>query len=167
MEQSPSWETDSHTADKEIHRHLWTPKACYSVHKNSLLDSHQSFSLASPIIIPGLISLIYLCLFCYTHLPQSLLISLYGLSHWVVQAMTYLTYIWKGQGSNLGLNTNLTELLCSFLHALRANTGIARGPFETFVDWRQCAAVMQREAVTVMPSCSGGDNLVVAWSSSL
>jgi len=28
--------------------------------------------------------------------------------------------------------------------------------FETFVDWRQCAAVMQREAVTVMPSCSGG-----------
>jgi hypothetical protein len=23
-----------------------------------------------------------------------------------------------------------------------------RGPFERFVDWRQCAAVMQREAVT-------------------
>jgi hypothetical protein len=23
-----------------------------------------------------------------------------------------------------------------------------RGPFENFVDWRQCAAVMQREAVT-------------------
>jgi late competence protein required for DNA uptake (superfamily II DNA/RNA helicase) len=23
-----------------------------------------------------------------------------------------------------------------------------RGPFEEFVDWRQCAAVMQREAVT-------------------
>jgi hypothetical protein len=31
-----------------------------------------------------------------------------------------------------------------------------RGPFATFVDWRQCAAVMQREAVTVMPSSSGG-----------
>jgi hypothetical protein len=31
-----------------------------------------------------------------------------------------------------------------------------RWPFEKFVDWRQCAAVMQREAVTVMPSCSGG-----------
>jgi len=30
------------------------------------------------------------------------------------------------------------------------------------VDWQQCAAVMQREAVTVMPSCSGGDNIVVA-----
>jgi len=30
-----------------------------------------------------------------------------------------------------------------------------RGPFENFVDWRQCAAVMQREEVTVMPSCSG------------
>jgi hypothetical protein len=25
----------------------------------------------------------------------------------------------------------------------------------------QCAAVMQREAVIVMPSCSGGDNIVV------
>jgi hypothetical protein len=29
-------------------------------------------------------------------------------------------------------------------------------PFEKFVDWRQCAAIMQREEVTVMPSCSGG-----------
>jgi hypothetical protein len=36
-----------------------------------------------------------------------------------------------------------------------------RRPFEKFVDWRQCAAVMQRETVTVMPSC-GGDNVVVA-----
>jgi hypothetical protein len=31
-----------------------------------------------------------------------------------------------------------------------------RGPFEKFVDGRQCAAVMQREAVTVMTSCSSG-----------
>jgi hypothetical protein len=30
-----------------------------------------------------------------------------------------------------------------------------RGLFEKFVDWWQCAAVMQREAVTVMPSCGG------------
>jgi hypothetical protein len=37
-----------------------------------------------------------------------------------------------------------------------------RGLFEKFVDWRQCAAVIQREAVTVMPSCSGGGNAVVA-----
>jgi hypothetical protein len=37
-----------------------------------------------------------------------------------------------------------------------------RGSFEKFVDWRQCAAVMQREAVTVMPNCSGGGNVVVA-----
>jgi hypothetical protein len=37
-----------------------------------------------------------------------------------------------------------------------------RGPFEKFVDWWQCAAVMQREAVTVMASCSGGVNAVVA-----
>jgi hypothetical protein len=34
-------------------------------------------------------------------------------------------------------------------------------PLEKFVDWRQCAAVMQREAVTVMPSCSGGGYAVV------
>jgi hypothetical protein len=40
--------------------------------------------------------------------------------------------------------------------------GNVRGPFEKFVDWRQSAAVMQREAVTVMPSCSGGGNVVVA-----
>jgi hypothetical protein len=37
-----------------------------------------------------------------------------------------------------------------------------RGPFEKFVDWRQCAAVIQREAVTVMPSYRGGGNVVVA-----
>jgi hypothetical protein len=36
------------------------------------------------------------------------------------------------------------------------------GPFEKFMDWRQCAAVMKREAVNVMPSCSGGGNVVVA-----
>jgi hypothetical protein len=36
-----------------------------------------------------------------------------------------------------------------------------REQFAKFVDWRQCAAVMQREAVTVMPSCSGGGNVVV------
>jgi hypothetical protein len=42
-----------------------------------------------------------------------------------------------------------------------------RGPFAKFVDRRQFAVVMKREAVTVMPSCSGGGNIVVAWSSSL
>jgi hypothetical protein len=36
-----------------------------------------------------------------------------------------------------------------------------RGPFEKFVEWRQCAAVMQRQAVTVMLSCSGEGNVVV------
>jgi hypothetical protein len=41
------------------------------------------------------------------------------------------------------------------------------GPFEKFVDWQQCATVMQREVVTVMPSCNGWGNKVVAWSSSL
>jgi hypothetical protein len=42
------------------------------------------------------------------------------------------------------------------------NGKFIRRPFERFVDWRQCTAVMQREAVTVMPSCSGGGNVVVA-----
>jgi hypothetical protein len=42
-----------------------------------------------------------------------------------------------------------------------------RVPFEKFVDWRQCAALMQRHAVTIMPSCSGGGNVVVACTSSL
>jgi hypothetical protein len=37
-----------------------------------------------------------------------------------------------------------------------------RGPFEKFVDWRQCAAVIQREVMTVMPSCSGGGNVIAA-----
>jgi hypothetical protein len=35
------------------------------------------------------------------------------------------------------------------------------GPFAKFMDWRLCAAVMKREAVTVMPSCNGGGNVVV------
>jgi hypothetical protein len=37
-----------------------------------------------------------------------------------------------------------------------------RRPFEKFMDWRQCAVVMQREAVTVITSCSGEANVVVA-----
>jgi hypothetical protein len=41
------------------------------------------------------------------------------------------------------------------------------GLLEKFVDWQQWAPVMQREAVTVMPSCNSGGNAVVAWSSSL
>jgi hypothetical protein len=36
------------------------------------------------------------------------------------------------------------------------------GPFERYVDWRQCTTVMQREVVAVMPSCSSGGNIVVA-----
>jgi hypothetical protein len=42
-----------------------------------------------------------------------------------------------------------------------------RGPFGKFVDWRQCAAVMQREAVTIIQGCGGEGNVEVAWSSSL
>jgi hypothetical protein len=35
------------------------------------------------------------------------------------------------------------------------NIGIIQGTFERFVDWWQCAVVMQREAVTVKQNCSG------------
>jgi hypothetical protein len=34
--------------------------------------------------------------------------------------------------------------------------------FDKFVDWGQCAAVVQREVVPVMPHCSGGGNVVMA-----
>jgi hypothetical protein len=46
-------------------------------------------------------------------------------------------------------------------HTAKSNT-LFIGPFEKFVDWRQGAAVMQKEAVTVMPSCKSGGNVVVA-----
>jgi hypothetical protein len=36
-----------------------------------------------------------------------------------------------------------------------------RGPFEKLVVWHHCVALTQREAVTVMPTCDGG-NVVVA-----
>jgi hypothetical protein len=39
---------------------------------------------------------------------------------------------------------------------------IIRGPSENFLDWRQCTALMRSEAVNVMPSCSGGGNVVMA-----
>jgi hypothetical protein len=39
---------------------------------------------------------------------------------------------------------------------------IIRRPFEKFVDWRQCAAILQREEVTVMPSYRGGGKVLVA-----
>jgi hypothetical protein len=48
--------------------------------------------------------------------------------------------------------------VCRYVY-IRSKVG---GPFAKFVDWRQCAAVMQREAVTVMPSCSGEGTAVVA-----
>jgi len=50
-------------------------------------------------------------------------------------------------GSNLDRN-----IVCS---SWQQQIGV-RGQLGKFVDWRQCAAVVQREAVIVMPSCSGG-----------
>jgi hypothetical protein len=73
-----------------------------------------------------------------------------------------------------GLNYVLQRLVAIVSHVFTdrqkvvLNTGntplsIVRGPFERFVDWRHCAAIMQRGTVIVTPSCSGGGNLVVAW----
>jgi hypothetical protein len=50
--------------------------------------------------------------------------------------------------------------ICSLRNAIYIY--IQTMPFAKFMDWRQCAAVMQREAVAVTPSCSGGVNVVVA-----
>jgi hypothetical protein len=67
-------------------------------------------------------------------------------------------------GNNLKLATTASFriLIYSPSIIIFAFHSILRGPFERFGDWRQCAAVMQSEAVTVMSSCSGGDNVVVA-----
>jgi hypothetical protein len=51
------------------------------------------------------------------------------------------------------------HLYLVFTHSYLYNL---RDPFGKFAGWQQYAAVMQREAVTVMPSCSGGGNVVVA-----
>jgi hypothetical protein len=53
------------------------------------------------------------------------------------------------------------------LNSINNSLPIYEGRLQKFVDWRQCAAVMQREALTVMPSCSGGGSVVVASSSCL
>jgi hypothetical protein len=57
------------------------------------------------------------------------------------------------------LQVSFTELCNAFL--LYSGCGY-RGKFEKFVDWRKYAAVMQTEAETLMPSCSGGGKVVVA-----
>jgi hypothetical protein len=52
-----------------------------------------------------------------------------------------------------------TLSLCIRMHA--HTRAYIRGSFEKLVDWRQCAAVMHRKAVTVISSCGGRGNVVV------
>jgi len=68
------------------------------------------------------------------------------------------TSSWRGVAGRMGKNSGMNASGCGWSPDCYF---YVRGPFEKFVFWRQCAAVMQREAVTVMPSCSGVDNVVV------
>jgi hypothetical protein len=38
MEQSPSWEANSYSANQEIHRLVWKPKVHYGIRKSSPLS---------------------------------------------------------------------------------------------------------------------------------
>jgi hypothetical protein len=82
------------------------------------------------------------------------------------------THPWRGAELKHGLLPSFETLMgrrhgigrFSNLPHLYVNEGmcftIHTRAVEKFVEWN-CTAVMQREAVTVMPSCSGGDNVVV------
>jgi hypothetical protein len=59
------------------------------------------------------------------------------------------------------------NIVTSSVHQIYSFPQYIGESFEKFVDWRQFTAVMQKETVTVMPSCNGGGNVVVALSSSL
>jgi hypothetical protein len=60
-----------------------------------------------------------------------------------------------GFKNNKQFSTLTNEQFCALLSTISIKipkskglrlAGYVRGPFEKFVDWRQCAAVMQREA---------------------
>jgi hypothetical protein len=52
------------------------------------------------------------------------------------------------------ITTHFTDNIA--LNNCNVKISYIRGSFEKFVDWRQCVAIMQREAVIVIPSCIGG-----------
>jgi hypothetical protein len=62
---------------------------------------------------------------------------------------------------SLGMATNYFLTVSTGVIYVHTHTN-TRGPFEKFADWGQCAAVMQKKVVTVMPSCSSGGNIAVA-----
>jgi hypothetical protein len=64
-------------------------------------------------------------------------------------------------GECRNVNSFCTSIYNDYFN-IKQTTDNIRGPSEKSVDWRQCAALMQREAVTVMPICSGEGNVVVA-----
>jgi hypothetical protein len=71
----------------------------------------------------------------------------------LLQGVFHTFHIYEGNSKSEG------NLLFSLFYKRHTRT---KGTFEKFVDWQQCAAVMYKGAVTVMPSCSGGGNVVVA-----
>jgi hypothetical protein len=64
-------------------------------------------------------------------------------------------------------NFNIPGIFAVWIISSGFELVIMWGPFEKLLDWWQYTAVTQRETVTVMPSCSVGGNVVVAWSSFL
>jgi hypothetical protein len=48
MEQSPSWEADSHSANQKISRLLWNQKVNYRVHNNPTLVPIPNKIASSP-----------------------------------------------------------------------------------------------------------------------
>jgi hypothetical protein len=81
--------------------------------------------------------------------------------------MTYVEFYYDrlSVALNLRLQGWISIYIYIYTHT-HTHTHIG-GPFEKFVDWRQCAAVMQRKSVTVISSCSSEGNIVVVCSLSL
>jgi hypothetical protein len=75
--------------------------------------------------------------------------------------------LWWKMGPKILMMGNAHPLFRHKIMDVNYKVLVLRGTFEKFVDWRQFAAVMQRKAVTVTPSFSGGGNVVVVRSSSL
>jgi len=94
--------------------------------------------------------------------------------HWI--APPSITFaVWRMRLRTYVLRWHLTEICVTYVTTCNAiELVIIGGPmrYEDFTVMKMSLAVVRRcyaemEAVTVMPSCSRGGNVVVAWSQSL